>query len=64
MQAEIGAKVGSDEKAQGIDDAAIEAGEPGGMTRALVVRASFANPGHWGWMRYLWAIGRQKGTRL
>jgi hypothetical protein len=34
------------------------------MTRALVVRSSFANPYWWGWHRYLWAIGRQKGTGL
>jgi hypothetical protein len=31
---------------------------------ALIVRSSFANPYWWGWHRYLWAIGRQKGTWL
>lgn len=29
-----------------------------------ILRASFANPYHWGWIRFLWAIGRQKGTML
>ena len=29
-----------------------------------VVRSSFSNPYIWGWHRYLWAIGMQKGTRL
>ena len=29
-----------------------------------ILRASFSNPWHWGWHRYLWAIGIQKGTRL
>lgn len=32
--------------------------------RALVLRHSFANPYWWGWHRYLWATGMQRGTRL
>ena len=31
---------------------------------ALIVRASFANPYHWGWHRYLWAEGRRRGVML
>lgn len=31
---------------------------------SLIVRHSFANPYWWGWHRYLWAIGVQKGTQL
>ena len=31
---------------------------------SLILRHSFANPYWWGWHRYLWAIGVQKGTRL
>ncbi len=34
------------------------------MGRAVVLRHSFSNPYWWGWHRYLWAIGRQKGTML
>jgi hypothetical protein len=30
----------------------------------LILRHSFANPYWWGWHRYLWAMGIQKGTRL
>lgn len=28
----------------------------------LIVRHSFANPYWWGWHRYLWAIGAQRGV--
>jgi hypothetical protein len=34
------------------------------MSNALILRHSFANPCWWGWHRYLWAVGMQKGTRL
>jgi hypothetical protein len=29
-----------------------------------IVRNSFSNPFVWGWYRYLWATGMQKGTML
>lgn len=34
------------------------------MSRAVIVRDSFSNPYTWGWHRYLWAVGMQKGTML
>jgi hypothetical protein len=34
------------------------------MSRAVVLRYSFANTFWWGWHRYLWATGKHKGTML